>query len=447
MGEPDDILRPLPCSEDAEKAVLSCCLRFPEDIITEAVELMTPEFFYVPANRIIYETIVDLFLSNRLGAMDLVLLNQTLIDRGLMENVGGPAKTAALLDDVPSTKLFRYYRDILKDKFILRKIVQECSDYAGTAFESEDAEDLLSGIESIGETIRNAVERGTDLISCRELASEALFRVQELYHAQRDSGGVLVGLPSGLATLDMITQGFQPGRVYVFAARPKMGKTALLRQLIFEAAQSVPVLFHSLEMSREDIVMTYLGQLEQVSLNKLSTGSIDQMEFDKITEAAHRLRDLPIWIDDRMLTAAQIVGSARKWKRRENIGMVAIDYVQLVLADGRYERENAVVRIQNASAQFVQLAKDLNVPVIVLAQLNREAEGKIADDIHMGYLKGAGALEQDAAFIGLLGNAKETSEDPTVQNKALKTMGRFSQQTTIPLTFYPHYTLFEEGSE
>lgn len=440
----DEILRSIPVSSDAEKAVLSCCLKSPEEIIPETIESMVPEFFYIPAHRTIYETLLRLWESSQLGEMDLVVLIEALRTSEQLDQVGGAAAVSELLYDVPSVKMFPHYRNILREKYILRQIIKECSDYQSTAYESENADELLADVESIGEDIRRTVEFGTELPSLKETAVHQLGKLEDLYEAQRRHGGVLIGLPSGFSALDQITMGFQPGRVYVFAARPKQGKTALLRQIIFEAAQSTPVLFHSLEMSRADIVTSWFGQIEKVNLNKISSGAIDQEEWDRVVNAAHRLSQLPIWIDDRMLTARQIVASARKWKRKESVGLVAIDYVQLVIADGRFERENEVIKIQNASSQFVRLAKNLNVPVIVLAQLNRDAEGKVARDLHMGYLKGAGALEQDAAFIGLLGESGEKNEDPTIQSKMLKTMGRFSHRTVIPLTFYPHYTRFEE---
>ena len=439
----DDIFRKTPCATEAEKAVLSCLLKSPEEFIPQAVESMVPEFFYVPANRIIYETLIG--LSGH--AVDLPILITTLRDQGTLDQVGGPSEVANLLDDIPSVRLFGHYRAQLKEKFVLREIIRKCGELASAGYEnSESPDSLLAELEQAGAEIRKDVEIGTELPQIHETVVDSVTHLEELFRRSKEGGGTLAGLSSGLKTLDFYTLGFQPGRVYVFAARPKMGKTSLLRQIILEGLKEAPVLFHSMEMSRRDIVTSYFGSIGQVDLTKLALGAISDEEWARILKASVSLSKLGLWIDDRLLTGKQIAASARKYARKEGIRLLAVDYAQLALPEGRAERENEQIKIQNFSNLMVGLSKELDIPIVVLAQLNRDAEGLTARKLHMGMLKGCGALEQDAAMLGLLGESeqKDTEDLGQDQLRSMKILGRFCPPGVIDLYFEPHYVTFHD---
>ena len=376
----DDVLRSLPVSSDAEKAVLSCMLKAPADVIGQAVEKLNTDCFYIPAHRIVYETLIDLYQNQAMGELDLVVLNNTLSDRGHMESVGGPAAVAELLDDVPSIKMFDYYANILKSKFVLRRIIQDCGECANQAYDDPEAVfDLLDDVESRVLKIRDAAEKEGDILPIKKHAFAAVETIEESF---RNSGKGVTGLSSGFANIDQYTNGFQGGEMIVIAARPSMGKTSLVMNIVENVSlladeRKASAVF-SLEMSAEQLVLRLICSRAGVEMGKLRGGFLNQQrDFPRLVQVANDLAQSEIYIDDTPgISIMELRAKARRLKKQFDIQVIAIDYLQLLKSHSKKAQDNRQVEVAEISGGIKALAKELDIPLIVLAQLNRNPESR-----------------------------------------------------------------------
>lgn len=453
----DDPLRSMPSSKDAEKAVLSCMLKAPTDIIGKAVETLNTECFYHPDHRILYETLIDLYQNRPGGTLDLITLTSTLIDRKFIDQVGGPGAVADLLDDVPSPNFFEHYATILKDKFVLRRIIHDCGECSNRAFDDPEAvTELLDDVESRVLSIRDAVEKEGDILPIKQHALKAVKTIEESFN---NAGKGVTGLASGFQNLDSLTNGLHGGEMFVVAARPSMGKTSLVMNIVenisIRAKERKPTAVFSLEMSAEQLVLRLICSQAGVEMQKLRGGFLShQRDFPRLIEVANNLAQSQIFIDDTpALSIMEFRAKARRLKKEHDIQMVAIDYLQLMKSNSRKAQDNRQIEIAEISGGIKAVAKELNIPVIVLAQLNRNPEARGGGKPKMGDLRESGAIEQDADVVGLLWREDYYAETPEekedLAGKATLAIAKQRNGPTgdVKLTFRNQFMRFEDRAD
>ncbi len=461
---PDDVFTSLPVSETAERAVLSCMLKSQRDKISDAQETLTPEFFYIPAHRKIYETLSSLF--DEFGKVDLITLTEELDRKKILEEVGGRADVAALLDDVPTTAFFDHYASILKDKFILRKIIDTCTncvqDAYGTQGNKKDDDkagasvtELLDTIEKNVLAIRDAAnkERGNQTI--HDYVMKVIDSIAEM-HGKGSDG--LTGISSGLRDLDKITNGLQRSEMMVIAARPSMGKTSLvmniLENITMHPENPQPAAFFSLEMSAEQIVQRLLCSRARIDMQKLRSGFLSKPQLRQLMSVADTISKAPLLIDDTpALTIMELRAKARRLHDEHGVKVIAIDYLQLCKSPGAGRQESRQVEIAEISSGIKALAKELDIPIIVLAQLNRAPDARGGGKPKLSDLRESGAIEQDADFVGLLVREEYYAEDEDErQSSAGRAVLHVAKQRNgptgeVPMTFRKEMMRFENAAE
>jgi len=461
---PDDVYKSLPVSEDAERAVLSCMLKSQREKISDAQEILNPEFFYIPAHRKIYETLSSLF--DEFGKVDLITLTEELERKKLLEEVGGRSDVAALLDDVPTTAFFDHYASILKDKFILRKIIDTCTncvqDAYGTQGSRKDDDksgatvtELLDTIEKNVLSIRDAANKEKGNRTIHDHVLNVIDSIAEMH--EKGTGG-LTGISSGLRDLDTITNGLQRSEMMVIAARPSMGKTSLvmniLENITMESKEPQPAAFFSLEMSAEQIVQRLLCSRARIDMQKLRSGFLSKPQLRQLMSVANVISKAPLLIDDTpALTIMELRAKARRMHDEHGIKIIAIDYLQLCKSPGAGRQESRQVEIAEISSGIKALAKELDIPIIVLAQLNRQPDARGGGKPKLSDLRESGAIEQDADFVGLLVREEYYAEDEDErQSTAGRAVLHVAKQRNgptgeIPLTFRKEMMRFENAAE
>ena len=395
-----DIHRLLPQSQDAELGVLGSILLVPGQVMGECVEKkITPEHFHIPAHATIFEVLREMYDSRK--PIDFILLTQLLRDRQLLDKVGGPAFITSLFTFVPTAANSSYYIEILKEKHTLRQVIVTCNEFSSRSYEEqEDVDSFLDQVET--KVFKIAQERlGDREFRIKDSVMEALENIEKLY----DRKGEITGLPTGFADLDKMTDGMHSSEMIVIAARPSMGKTALAMNIAehVSVAAGHAVAIFSLEMSSQQLVQRLLCSRAKVNLGKVRDGFMADRDFHNLTEAASKLADSKIFIDDTAgLSILELRAKSRRMKAQHDIQLIVIDYLQLLHSTARRSQDNRQQEIADISSGIKALAKELNVPVIVLAQLNRELEKDKSRKPRLSDLRESGAIEQDADLVGLL---------------------------------------------
>lgn len=399
-----------PHSLEAEQGVLGCILLDPPHCLGECVEKCKSgaEVFYDLKHQVIYEALVT--MSTRGDAIDVITLQQNLKDNKQLEAVGGIPYLMSLADAVPSPANLKYYLDIILDKHILRRIIRVSSEVVSDSYEYEGEVDrLLDEVET--KILRLSEERveGTTQ-AMKELVHKAINTIEDYYKRE----GSITGVGTGFPDLDKMTTGFHEGEMIVIAARPSMGKTSLAMNIAEHAALdlNLPVGVFSLEMSSESLVLRMLCSRARVNLRSIREGFLAERDFPKLTNAASRMGKAPLFIDDSAgLSILQLRAKARRMYNQHGIRLFVIDYLQLLHSTSRRSSDNRQQEIAEISAGIKALAKELKVPVIVLAQLNREIEKDKNRKPRLSDLRESGSIEQDADLVGLLYKPGEREED------------------------------------
>ncbi|NGO38621.1 replicative DNA helicase [Limisphaera ngatamarikiensis] len=452
-----------PHSLEAERGVLGCILLSPNPCMGESLELLKgqPEVFYDPRHQIIYRTLIEMFEQRE--PIDLITLQQRLKDAppwddgrhgtpvNRLEMAGGLAYLASLPDAVPSAANLAYYANIVYEKYLLRRLIQTCTGVIGRVFEYEgNVEELLDEVErDILRISEERVEGGT--IPIRDLVREAISTIEKLYTQK----GMLSGLPTGFPDLDRLTTGLHGGEMIVIAARPSVGKTSLAMNIAEHVAVDLrlPVAVFSLEMTAASLAMRLLCSRARVNLRNLREGFLAERDFPKLTTAAGKLAGAPLYIDDTSgLSILQLRARARRMAQQHGIRLFVIDYLQLLHSTSR-RAENRQQEIADISNGVKALAKELNVPVIVLSQLNRDVEKRGAGEApRLSDLRESGAIEQDADVVALLyRDTKGREEDDPARDfdqEAIPVKLYIAKQRNGPtgeidLVFLRPYTRFE----
>jgi replicative DNA helicase len=443
-----------PHSPEAEQGVLGCVLLSPNDCMGQCIEKFKSdgEVFYDLRHQTIFTTLVAMY--DQREAIDVITLQQRLKNKQLLEQVGGIAYLAALPDTVPSAANLSYYLEIVQEKFLLRKMIHTCTDVVGRVYDYEGEVDaLMDEVErDILRISESRVQSSTDTI--KDLVKKAINQIEDFHQRQ----GMLTGVATGFTDLDKMTSGLHPGEMIVIAARPSMGKTSLAMNIAEHVSidQKLPVGVFSLEMTSESLVLRMLCSRSRVNLRNIRDGFLAERDFPKLTGAAGKLANAPLFIDDSSgLSVLQLRAKARRMAQQHGIKLFVIDYLQLLHSTAR-RAENRQQEIADISNGIKSLAKELSVPVIVLSQLNRELEKDKNRKPRMSDLRESGAIEQDADVVGLLykptsgddeENAGAADEHEAVPVNLLIAKQRNGPTGDVNLTFLKSFTRFENAAK
>jgi replicative DNA helicase len=387
--------RTLPHNLEAERSVLGAIL-IDNHTFNLAAAVMTGQAFFRDAHRRIFERMTD--LSERNQPIDLVTLKDALERTGELEEVGGPAYIASLVDGVPRSTNVEYYAQIVKEKATLRALIFQANKILSNAYEADQEADLIlddaeSAIFSVAE---DCIKSG--FIAMKDLVNESFPRIEKLFEHK----SYITGVPTGFDDLDRKTRGLQPGDLVIIAARPSMGKTSLVLNICQHVATHGGICgFFSLEMSKEQLFMRMLASEARIDTFRLLSGQIGQKEYGQISHALQTLSEAQLFIDD---TAAigvmEMRAKARRLQAEHGLHLLAIDYVQLMTGRGRFE--NRTLELASISRSLKGLAKELSVPIVLLSQLSRAPEARSDKRPQLSDLRESGALEQDADVVGLI---------------------------------------------
>ena len=399
--------RTLPHNLEAERSVLGAILVH-NDAFDEAVQVIDARDFYRDAHRRIFDKMVA--LSERHQAIDFVTLKEELSRGGDLDEVGGPAYVASLADGVPRATNVEYYARIVKEKATLRNLIYAANKILTNAYEADQESDLVldeaeSAIFSVADD-----RLKTGFVPMRDLVKESFPKIELLFEQKR----LITGVPTGFVDLDSMTRGFQPGDLVIIAARPSMGKTSLVlniaQYVALQPEHTVGVF--SLEMSKESLFLRLLTSEAQIDSHRLMSGAIGQKDYSRISHALETLSAMRLHIDDTAsLGVLEMRAKARRLQaEQKGLSLLVVDYIQLMSGRGRFE--NRTLELAAISRSLKGLAKELNVPVVVLSQLSRAPEARADHRPQLSDLRESGALEQDADVVLLIYREDAYNRDP-----------------------------------
>jgi len=429
-----------PQSIEAEQAVLGAIILEGESI-TKAIDVLSPEDFYKEPHRKIYTAMLELFDKNE--PIDLITLSEHLKDKGVLEEAGGISYLSQLATVVPTSANIRYHAKVVREKALLRAIIRSCTEIVSKVYEMpEDAEEMVDYAERL---IFEISEKRTNanFYQMKDVVKNTFKMIETMY----DKKAVITGVPSGFKDLDELTSGFQPGDLIIIGGRPGMGKTAFSLNIAQHVGIEMgePVAFFSLEMSKEQVAMRLLSSIAMVNSVALRKGFITKKDWEKLTDAAVRLSEAPIYIDDSsQISVLEIRAKARRLKMEKGrLSLIIIDYLQLMRGRTSYDiREQEIAEI---SRSLKAMAKELKVPVIALSQLNRSVEKTSDRKPTLANLRESGAIEQDAdVIIFLYRDEVYNKKNPANKGKAevIVAKQRNGPTDTVYLTFLSDYTRF-----
>jgi replicative DNA helicase len=432
-----------PQNVEAEMAVLGSML-IEEDAISNAVEILDGNSFYREAHAKIFEGIISLYKRNR--AVDLVTLSDELKRNGCLDDVGGPEYLAQITSAVPTAVNVEHYAKIVKEKVLLRSLINAATQIAASSYDDQqDVNYLLDRAEQlIFEVATRRAE--TSFVPLRDIIKSSIENIDNLYQLKSS----VTGLPTGFYDFDQMTAGLQPSDLVIVAGRPSMGKSALVICMAEYVAvvHKSPVAIFSLEMSKEQLVHRMLCSHARVDAHKARTGFLSQSDWPRLTNAAGKLSEASIFIDDTPgIPVLELRAKARRLKSRYNIELVIVDYLQLVQGPGKVESRQQ--EISEISRSLKALAKELKVPLIAVSQLSRAVESRDDRKPRLSDLRESGAIEQDADVVVLL--LREEYYNPTPENSGIADVNIAKQRNgpvgSFNLAFIKELARFENLSE
>ncbi len=430
-----------PQSIEAEESLIVRIL-FDNDILPDVVDILSPEDFYRTAHRKIFTGIIKLFKKKE--PIDIVTLPAILKEMGVLEEIGGATYLATLVDTVPLAVNAKHYAKIVHDKASLRRLIERANEIAKQCFEDRgNVDEIIDFAESsIFEISKNKHKQAFYPIS--EIIDGNIETLEE----RQGNKALVTGIPTGFTRLDNLISGLQKSELIILAARPSMGKTALALNIARNAAvdANVPVAIFSLEMSKEQLSMRLLCSEARIDSSRLRGGFFSMEDWRKLTDAAGVLSDTSIFIDDTPdISGMEIRAKARRLKMEKDIGLVIIDYLQLM--KGRMSAERRDLEISEISRSLKALAKELDVPVMALSQLNRMLEQRNDKQPRLSDLRESGALEQDADVVAFIYRDEIYNSDDNNPKKGtadiLIRKNRNGPTGEATLTFLDSYTRFE----
>jgi len=453
----DDVTRSLPHAVGPEKSVLSTLLQDPQEYIPLAIEEgLTADHFYLPAHSTLFGFLLELFGKGI--EIELVSLVQKLLDRGLLDRVGGPAALTDLYTYAATSGHFRAHLGELKLKFIGRRIIQISNEHIAAVYDApEEVPDTLDSLERSVLQIREESESAEPEQSLKSAVEHFIDALGAACNGKQP----LPGLTTGFEELDRMTNGgMKPGDMFVVAARPSMGKTSFMMNVVEHVAIDLqkPSLVFSVEMSLDQLVARLVASRAKFDMSQLSRGyTPNKGDLQRIQRVASEVANAKklLHVDQRgNITIEQLRAKARRKKRDEDIEFIAIDYMQLLRSSSKQAKDNREREISEISAGIKSLAKELQIPIMILAQLNRGPEsrnGKQKGVPRMSDLRESGSIEQDADMVGLLyrsayyaDNDQERNDQAGIASLTLA-KNRNGETGDIPLTFIAELMRFETG--
>jgi replicative DNA helicase len=445
MAALEDNLRKVPPQNlEAESSVLGGIL-LDNEAINQVLELLRPEDFYRESHRKIFRAMIE--LSDRSEPVDVITLSDCLKARRDIDAVGGSAYLASLADFVPTAANISYYARIVREKSILRNLIGAATDIATRGYEEQgNIEEFLDTAEKVIFEISEKKIKAS-FVAVGDMIKDTLKAVERLYERKE----MVTGVATGYNDLDRLTSGLQPADLIVIAGRPSMGKTAFSLNIATHAAfNGVGVAVFSLEMAKEQLVLRMLCSEARVDNSKMRSGYLGERDFPKLASAAGRLHEAPIYVDDTpAIGVLELRAKARRLvrDRTKKVGLIVVDYLQLMRGMGT--ASNREQEISEISRSLKALAKELNVPVIAISQLNRRVEDRGDKRPMMSDLRESGAIEQDADVIMFI--YREEVYNQKTDNKGLAEVIVAKQRNgpidTVNLAFLSEYTRFENYTE
>lgn len=426
-----------PHNMEAEQAIMGGIL-INNDALNQIVDILSGEDFYKEAHALIYEGMLTLY--NRDDPVDVITLSQVLKEKVALDKVGGTEYLASLADATATSAGIMYHAEIVKDLSIRRNLIRQCSHISEVCFQpSNDTEDILDSAEQY---IFKIAERNIDqnFLQLDEVVKNSFKKIETT------TGSNITGISTGFTDFDNLTSGLQPSDFIIIAGRPSMGKTALALNIALNAAlvDKVGVAIFSLEMSSLQLGIRLLGSDAMIDAWKLRKGALQDDDYLRLTDSANRLSELPVYIDDSSaLSSLEIKAKARRLKKKYDISLVIIDYLQLM--QSKKAVESRQLEISDISRSLKALAKDLDIPVLAVSQLNRKVEDRPNKRPMLADLRESGAIEQDADLILFI--YREELYNRTEENKGKAELNvakhRNGPTGLVNLTFREKYTKFQ----
>jgi replicative DNA helicase len=443
MATDTTLERPLPSNLDAERSILGAIL-LDNHVLNTAIENVRPEDFFLDQHRRVYTHMIALGESQQ--AIDLVTLTEELHRRGELEAAGGAPYLSALADGMPRVSNVEHYARIVKEKALLRNLIHTTHNIQQKALEGEDGADMIldSAESSIFALAEDRVKAG--LIPVKDIVRDNFERLERIFR----EGKSITGIATGYAELDKLLSGLQNSELLILAARPSQGKTALALNLAENIAirSGMPVAVFSLEMSKESLLQRLVASVAQVDAHKFRSGHLNREDWRRMTEALGTISSAPLWIDDAGSTSVMEIGAkARRLKRDKGLSLLVVDYLQLITARGRFNsRQEEVASI---SRGLKGLAKELQIPVLVLSQLTRAPEREERGP-QLSDLRESGAIEQDADVVMFIYRPNwgkmDLSPEERDQAEIVIAKQRNGPTDKVKFVFRSRLTRFEEAA-
>jgi len=411
-----------------------------ENAIAVAMELLSSESFYKDSHRIIFEAIAGLFNANK--PVDLITLTEELKKNNTLSGLGGESFLTALANSVPTSANINHYVSIVKEKSVLRTLINNATKVVSLCYESDgNIDEVVDTAERFIFEVSDKKTKGS-YIHLKEIVKESIETIDRLYQKKAH----VTGIPSGYIDFDIKTAGLQPSDLVVIAGRPSMGKSALALGIAEYAGvvEKIPLAIFSLEMSKEQLVQRMLCAHARVDAHKVRTGYLATSDWPRLTAAAGKLSEAPIFIDDSpAISAMELRAKARRLKSHHDIKLIILDYMQLMR--GSVNIENRQQEISEISRSLKALARELSVPVIAISQLSRAVESRTDHRPQLSDLRESGAIEQDADVVVLLLREEYYNPTPDNQGKAevIIAKQRNGPVGSLQLAFIKEYTRFE----
>lgn len=438
-----DITRIPPQNLEAEQAILGCMLIEKEAIAT-AEGLLRAEDFYKDAHRKVFQVITNLYEKGE--PIDLISVTEELRGKNQLEEVGGSIYITELANCVPTAAHVEYYAKLVQSKSILRNLITTATQIAALGYQGEEEVEVL--LDQAEQMIFGIAQRSNNqsFAPIKSVLIDAFERLEQIYN----TAGGITGVASGFNDLDYMTSGFQPSDLVIIAARPSMGKTAFCLNIAQNIAvkNKVPVAIFSLEMSKEQLAQRMLCAEARINGQRLRNGQLQDSEWQVLSHALSRLSEAPIFIDDTpSISVMELRAKSRRIKAEHGLGMVIIDYLQLM--QGRNKIENRQQEISEISRSLKALARELQVPVIALSQLSRAVESRINKRPQLSDLRESGAIEQDADIVSFIYRDDYYNPESEKQNIAeiIIAKQRNGPVGTVELVFLKDLTRFENKNK
>ena len=428
-----------PQNIEAEMAVLGSLL-IDEAAVSAAIEFLDVDSFYKDIHRRIFEAILDLYNANK--AIDLITLTDELKRKSMLEEIGGVSFLTALANSVPTAANINHYISIVKEKSTLRALITNSTRIVSSCYEGEgNIDEIVDNAEKLIFEVRDRRPRA-NFFHLKEIIKDSIEKIDMLYQKKSH----VTGIPTGFIDFDLKTAGLQPSDFIVIAGRPSMGKSALAISIAEYAsvAEKVPLVIFSLEMSKEQLVQRMLCAHARVDAHKVRTGYLAPSDWPRLTAAAGKLSEAPIFIDDTpAISVMELRAKARRFKAQQDIQLIILDYMQLMRGSGNPDSRQQ--EISDISRALKELARELRVPVVAISQLSRAVESRADHRPQLSDLRESGAIEQDADVVVLI--LREDYYNPTSDNQGMAEIIIAKQRNgpvgSLRLAFIKEYTRFE----